>query len=147
MPDTHPATKLSRFAGLLVRRAAIAAGCTLMGFGLLLLPSEATAQRQQQMSFKEDVFPILKGYCMDCHSPGGEGYEKSGLDLRTHEGLMRGTKFGPMVNPGDSFASNLMVILDHRASPEIRMPFHAKKLPEDLRNIIRVWIDQGAKNN
>ena len=35
------------------------------------------------VSFKDDVFPIFKGRCIDCHEPGGEGYEKSGLDLRT----------------------------------------------------------------
>jgi hypothetical protein len=32
-------------------------------------------------SFAEDVFPIFKGRCIDCHQPGGPGYEASGLDL------------------------------------------------------------------
>ena len=50
-------------------------------------------------SFSEDVFPIFKGRCVGCHQPGGEGYEKSGFDLTNYQGLMKGTKFGPMVIP------------------------------------------------
>jgi len=50
------------------------------------------------VSFQEDVFPIFKGRCIECHQPGGQGYEKSGLDLRTYEGLMKGTKYGSMVS-------------------------------------------------
>jgi hypothetical protein len=61
-----------------------------------------------QTSFAEDVFPIFKGRCIDCHQPGGDGFEKSGLDLSTYEGLMKGTKFGPMVIPRDPNTSNLM---------------------------------------
>ena len=34
-------------------------------------------------SFREDVFPIFKGRCVECHQPGGQGYETSGLDLTT----------------------------------------------------------------
>src|SRR6266540_5708834 len=74
------------------------------------------------ISFREDVFPIFKGRCLECHQPGGPGYEKSGLDLSTYEGVMKGTKFGPMVIPKDPESSNLMVLLDWRASPELRMP-------------------------
>ena len=45
-------------------------------------------------------------------SPEAEGYETSGLDLTTYEGLMKGTKFGAMVIPGDPDSSNLMWLLD-----------------------------------
>ena len=44
------------------------------------------------VSFQEDVFPILRGGRIQCHQPTGQGYEKSGLDLTTYEGLMKGTK-------------------------------------------------------
>ena len=98
-------------------------------------------------SFAEDVFPIFKGRCVDCHQPGGRGYEASGLDLRTYEGLMKGTKFGPMVVPRDPDTSNLMWLLDWRASPELRMPHGMKQLSVCDRTAIRRWIMEGAQNN
>jgi mono/diheme cytochrome c family protein len=100
-----------------------------------------------QMSFKEDVFPIFRGRCIDCHQPGGQGYEQSGLDLTTYEGLMKGTKFGPVVVPGDTDTSNLVWLLDWRASPELRMPHGKKRLSTCDRDAIRTWIHEGAKNN
>ena len=99
------------------------------------------------MSFKDDVLPIFKGRCIDCHQPGGEGYEKSGLDLRTYEGVMKGTKFGSMVTPGNPDISNLTWLLDWKASPEIRMPHGKTKLSICDRDVIREWIRQGAKDN
>jgi hypothetical protein len=98
-------------------------------------------------SFKEDVFPIFKGRCIDCHQPGGQGYEQSGLDLSTYQGVMKGTKFGPIVIPGDPDTSNLMWLLDWRASPEMRMPHGKKKLSTCDRDEIRAWIREGAKDN
>ena len=102
---------------------------------------------QETTSFAEDVFPIFKGRCVDCHRPGGAGYEASGLDLTTYEGLMKGTKHGPMVIPGDPDSSNLMWLLDWRASPELRMPHGTKKLSTCDRTEIRRWIREGAKSN
>jgi len=102
---------------------------------------------QSKMSFREDVVPIFKGRCESCHQPNGEGTEKSGLDLTTYAGLMKGTKFGPMVIPGDPESSNLMLLLDWRASPELRMPHGKKQLSTCDRNAIRAWIREGAKDN
>jgi len=99
------------------------------------------------MSFKDDVLPIFKGRCIDCHQPGGVGYEKSGLDLTTYTGVMKGTKFGAMVTPGDPDTSNLIWLLDGKASRELQMPHGKKKLSICDRDAIREWIRQGAKDN
>ena len=111
-----------------------------------------TAQQKQQtsqskMSFREDVVPIFKGRCESCHQPGGDGVQKSGLDLTTYAGLMKGTKFGPMVIAGDPESSNLMLLLDWRAAAELRMPHGKKQLSTCDRNAIRAWIREGAKDN
>ena len=98
-------------------------------------------------SFSEDILPIFKGRCVECHQPGGQGYDKSGLDLTTYEGVMKGTKHGAMVVPRDPDGSNLIWLLDWRASPELRMPHGKKKLSVCDRNAIRAWIREGAKNN
>ena len=102
---------------------------------------------QSKMSFLEDVVPIFKGRCESCHQPNGEGTQKSGLDLTSYAGVMKGTKFGPMVIPGDPDSSNLMWLLDWRASPELRMPHGKKQLSSCDRNAIRAWIREGAKDN
>ena len=111
-------------------------------------PKRAMPQTtQSKMSYREDIVPIFVGRCVSCHQPGGEGTEKSGLDLTTYAGLMKGTKFGPMVIPGDPESSNLMLLLDWRASPELRMPHGKKQLSSCDRNDIRAWIREGAKDN
>ena len=118
----------------------------VVGVGVFPAAREACAA-QQKMSFADDVMPIFRGRCVSCHAPGLEGFEKSGLDLTTYEGLMKGTKFGAMVIPRDADGSNLMWLLDWRASPEVRMPHGKKKLSICDRNAIRAWIREGAKDN
>jgi hypothetical protein len=77
---------------------AIALGAAgMIIFGLALPSAELCAAEPQ--SFAEDILPIFKGRCVGCHQAGSEGYEKSGLDLTSYEGLMKGTKFGAMVVP------------------------------------------------
>ena len=107
----------------------------------------ATAAAAEHPSFKAHIFPILREKCLPCHRPGGMGYEASGLDLRTYEGLMKGTRFGPIVVPGDAFTSNLNVLVEGRAHPAIRMPYHGKKLTRWERVLIRRWVNRGARNN
>ncbi len=104
---------------------------------------------QQRVSFSGDILPLLKWRCSSCHQPGGEGYEKSGLDLTSYAGVMKGTKFGPMVIPGDPDSSNLMHLLDWPAhvSPQLRMPHGKTKLSICDRDAIRTWIGEGAQNN
>ena len=125
--------------------AAIAFGACLMIVDVATPSAQLCAAEPQ--SFSEDILPIFKGRCANCHQSGGAGYEKSGLDLTTYEGLMKGTKFGAMVVPRDPESSNLMWLLDWRASPEVRMPHGKKKLSICDRNAIRAWIREGAKNN
>jgi mono/diheme cytochrome c family protein len=110
-------------------------------------PSADVCAAETQLSFAEDVLPIFRGRCMSCHQPGGAGFEKSGLDLTSYEGLMKGTKFGPMVIPRSPDTSNLIWLLDWRGKPELRMPHGKKQLSICDRDAIRNWIRQGAKNN
>jgi mono/diheme cytochrome c family protein len=129
-----------------IRRTAIAViAAALVTSGLPEMPRQACAA--EPTSFAEDIMPIFRGRCVSCHSPGAEGTEKSGLDLTSYEGLMKGTKHGPMVIPRDPDSSNLVWLLDWRGSPEVRMPHGKKKLSTCDRDAIRAWIRQGAKNN
>jgi hypothetical protein len=104
------------------------------------------------MSFSEDIVPIFKGYCESCHQPGGQGYAASGLDLTSYDGLMKGTKFGPMVVPGKPDQSNLYILISGQA--KIQMPYGHKLIPSCLQDTIyscsrsekqlncrRIWTD------
>jgi hypothetical protein len=64
------------FSSILSRAAIVA----LLFAGMWI--SEAKADHP---SFKDHVFPILKTYCLDCHQPGGDGFEKSGFDLSNYQ--------------------------------------------------------------
>jgi hypothetical protein len=110
-------------------------------------PSGQACAAPARTSFADDVMPIFRGYCMECHQPGGLGTERSGLDLSSYAGVMRGTKNGPMVLPGKPDESNLIVLIDHHASPDIGMPLARKRLPDCLRNLIYSWIFEGAPDN
>lgn len=101
----------------------------------------------REASFKQDVFPILSKNCLSCHTAGGEGLAKSGLNMDNYDGLMKGTKFGPIVVAGSSVSSTLVLLVEHQAHPSINMPKDKTPISAEQIKIIRQWIDQGAKNN
>ncbi len=125
----------------------IVGSLVLVGSTPLMPIHQACAEHGTPISYSEDIAPIFKGWCVSCHQTGGEGYSASGLDLTTYQGLMKGTKFGPMVIPGEPDTSNLIVLIGNQVSPEIRMPFGHKVLPNCLRRNIWTWIFHGAKDN
>ncbi|HUW28069.1 MAG TPA: c-type cytochrome domain-containing protein [Sulfuriferula sp.] len=119
---------------------------------------------QDQVSFSRDVNPILQSNCAVCHVPGGAGYMKSGFSVATYHDLMKGTKYGPVINPGSSVGSTLVRLIKHQADPAINMPKDysvglknhqetimpgtgARSLSDHDIGLISKWVDQGAKNN
>lgn len=103
-----------------------------------------------EVSFAAEVLPILERNCLECHKAeaGQAGYEASGLAVTTYEELMQGTRYGPVVLPGDSLSSALSMLIEGRADPSITMP-HGDRPPLSQVQVdtIKTWIDQGAKNN
>jgi hypothetical protein len=116
---------------------------------LILAPlALAACQSEVPVSFAGDVKPILDQYCVECHQPGGAGYEATGFSMATHAELLRGTDNGAMVVPGDSLGSNLIVLMEGRADPSIKMPHGSSdKVAQFQIDNIKAWIDQGAQNN
>ncbi len=116
-----------------------------------LLPAQNAIKvlKPGEVSFKDDVQPILHDYCVSCHSLGGRGYAKSGLDLTSYEALMKGTKFGPVVIPGNSDASTFTKLLTGTARG-LKMPAGLNEtgtLDRQYILTLRKWVLQGAKNN
>jgi len=106
------------------------------------------ARKQPEVSYKNNVAPILAANCASCHVPGQPGYIASGFDLGGYDSLMTGTRFGPVVIPGDPLTSALVMLIEGRADPSLKMPHgDAKPLTRDEIKTIRRWVKQGAKNN
>lgn len=114
---------------------------------MLACLSLLAACSQRNVSFGADVQPVLKKYCLECHVPGGPGYITSGFDMSSYETLMKGGKYGALVIPGDPLTSTLNMLVEGRADPSIHMPHGRKKLDEREMEILRVWVQEGAKNN
>ena len=104
----------------------------------------------QQVSYKEDVHPILDSNCNSCHTaPYGYGFQKTGLEMGSYHSLMKGTFYGPVVIAGDSRRSILNKLLEGRAGS-------LQKILHDNGNegitqveveTIKVWVDEGALDN
>lgn len=101
-----------------------------------------------KMGYEVGPVQVIEELCLSCHVPGGSGYESSGLDMRTYESLMKGTRHGPIIVPGDAFTSNLMVLVEGRSTNGLKMPHNAQGAPTSKdRQMLRRWIIQGAAND
>ena len=99
------------------------------------------------VSYNKEVQPILAKNCSECHAPGQKGFEASGLDVTSYQALMKGGKFGPLVKPGDALSSSLNMLVEGRAHASIRMPHGRERLPDKDIETLKVWVNEGAKNN
>src|SRR5262245_29030843 len=88
---------------------------------------------------KDPALTILESRCAACHS--GK-FKKSGLDVTTREGLLRGGDRGAAVVPGNAKGSLIVKVMTHAIEPA--MPYKMPKLDAaDIAELAR-WIDAGA---
>lgn len=115
-----------------------------LGLGAIAL---SACSDNKGVSFSQDVHPILKQECLECHARGEEGHTKSGLSMETYAELMAGTKYGPVIEPGSAVSSTLMRLIEHKADESINMPHQKAQIPQDEIQVIKQWINEGAHNN
>ena len=83
------------------------------------------------VSYTNDVKPILERECVSCHSPSGN---VSYIPLHTYENVV-------------SFVPNpLLGTIKHEPGFS-KMPLGREKLPQEEIDLIEVWINEGALNN
>jgi hypothetical protein len=119
----------------------------------------------KQVDFAKDVQPILKDACVRCHkapdknaaaaAPGGrQRGPAGGLRLDDKDALLKGGKHGKAVVPGKGDDSPLYKILkgsvtmdneEIDAMPKPKKGEQFKPLADEKQQIIKAWIDQGAK--
>jgi hypothetical protein len=111
--------------------------------GLVLLAFVPVAVRAQAPlldkapRFEKDVLPILSAHCFKCH---GEKVKKSGLDLGTVTGMLKGGTSGPVLVKGHADKS----LLYEQVSKRVMPPAKEGKLSSQQIDTIRDWIDAGA---
>ncbi|WP_442507497.1 c-type cytochrome domain-containing protein [Novipirellula sp. SH528] len=87
------------------------------------------------VSFTQHVAPILVGRCGRCHVSGSKG----GFNMANYEALMKGSKAGVVVFPGDVPNSVLVEVIESGAMP----PNGSVSAQELLA--LKTWINGGAK--
>lgn len=121
---------------------------TVFWLALVAACQEKSATNEQSISYKNDISPILQTHCLKCHNPQGEGYKTSGLNMESYQTLMSGTKYGPIIDPGNSIGSTLVRVINAKTDPAIAMPHGGLHLlTDENRSKIATWIDQGAMDN
>ena len=102
-----------------------------------------------QISYQRDVHPIFVEKCIACHRPpNGEGYKRSGLDLKSYETLLEGSIYGPAIVPGNSRKSPLNMLVEGRAGNlSDEMEIRHTPITDHEIETLHLWVEQGAKNN
>ncbi|HVA48653.1 MAG TPA: ankyrin repeat domain-containing protein [Pirellulales bacterium] len=117
-------------------RTWLATALTLVLTGAL---SSRASRADDAVDFGRDVQPLFKAHCYECHGPK---QQKNGFRLDRRRDALRGGTI-TMIGPGHSAASRLYLKLVSDQYGQ-RMPPTGPLDPEQL-NIIKLWIDQGAK--
>lgn len=101
-----------------------------------------------QLSYNFHVRPILSDNCFACHGPDANKRE-SGLRLDTEEGAYAALKENPSAHaimPGNADVSAVVNRIYSSDENEVMPPPESNlKLSDAEKEIIRKWIDQGAK--
>jgi ankyrin repeat protein len=127
--EVHPMTKFG-WAIMLIFMASQAA----KGQQSISLPPPAGTR----IDFTRDVNPILRAECHACH---GSSQQKAGLRLDHRAAALRGGDSGPVILPGNSVESKLILRLVG-SELGIQMPPTGPLTAEEI-GILRAWIDQG----
>ena len=104
-----------------------------------------SSHTKADVSFSEDVTPILEGKCVICHGGPDENRaikKEMELDLTSYDALMVGSEFGPIVEPGNVEDSVLWMMIELGDMPQEGEPLTTEEL-----EVIKTWIAEGAQNN
>ncbi|MCI0461570.1 MAG: PSD1 and planctomycete cytochrome C domain-containing protein, partial [Gemmataceae bacterium] len=115
----------------------------LAGFLSLSLLALSAAAREKPPAaapiFEKDILPILEAKCLRCH---GADQQKADLDLRSKTTVLKGGETGPAISPGSAERSALWV----KVAAD-KMPPGQNKLTEAEKELVRTWLETGARDN
>lgn len=94
------------------------------------------------ISFNQDIRPILNKSCTGCH--GGVSKQAKVSFIYREEALGRGHSGRLTIVPGNPDASELIARVE-ATDPNVRMPYKAPALKQEEIQLLRDWIEQGAE--
>ena len=122
-------------------------GC-ILGLGLVawgIFPAKPTEPATNKVDFNRQIRPILSDNCFACHGPD-EQQRQVGFRLDTRQGAFADRGGYRVIVPGNSAGSKLYQKIGHE-DEIFRMPppVADRKLNAEQIDLIRRWIDEGAK--
>lgn len=108
---------------------------------------EVEPVQDREVTYVDDVGPILLKHCAECHLPGMQGAVETGFLVDSYESVMKETYYGPVIKPGSARTSSLYILLTAEDNITVNMPHGRTPLSTDEIETIRVWIDNGAVEN
>src|SRR5262245_34676271 len=102
----------------------------------------ADKPKAPKITYQEHVQPLLREKCFACHN---SDKISGGLDATTYQKLMEGGGSGVVVKPGEPDVSRLLLTISHKVQPN--MPPKSDKVPQQMLDTVRAWIEQGALEN
>ncbi len=119
---------------------------------LIFIPLLAsTFLASAEISFNQDIRPILSSKCIVCHGPDegvdakGKTNRKAGLRLDTPEGAYAEKDGIVALKPGSLSDSEAWVRIMDTDDPMPPQDDHAKPLTSGEKELIKKWIEQGAE--
>ena len=122
---------------------AIACCATALGTGS---QQANAASIPSDISFNRDIRPILSEHCYACHGPD-EGQRKAGLRFDIEEEALKVLKSGNQaIVPANPSESQLIARIQADDPDDIMPPpEHDKPLNSRQKNLLKEWIQNGAK--
>ena len=95
----------------------------------------------EKISFRRDVWPIVKRHCLGCHS-GAKS--KGGLNMESVAAMRKGGDSGVLFEPGQPDDSLLLAMItgDEPEMPQKQPPLSIAKI-----QLLRGWVLAGAKDD
>lgn len=121
----------------------LAAALTMIAAPSVAVADEPAAEAEQ-VSFYQQVRPIFQAQCQGCHQPAKAGGE---YVMTTFDRLFAGGESEELaIVPGKTATSHLIKLITP-VDGEAEMPKGKKPLADTEIALIRLWIEQGAKDD
>lgn len=121
---------------------------TLMAATAIVTAQDSTNTKPAtEISYSKEVAPVLTRFCATCHNEDDE--HPSQLYMDSYDQLMKGGKHGKAIQPGNGKESTLVQKMssDPPFGKVMPPPDKTRRPSAEQMELIRLWIDQGAKKN
>ncbi len=120
-------------------------------------PQDISVTFNVLVSLANNIFPGMNGSCIGCHYAGGAFPDLStatafrnnmvGVNTRNTGGFAAGVTYNKLIVAGDATQSYLMYQLNKSAGAYPMPTSAASQVSQGLRDLMVLWINQGANNN